>query len=412
MQRKARVTPAIGSALLILALLLETSAWPGTAGTETYTYDALGRMRTIAFPDGTKSTYDYDAAGNRLAVNTGTDNVAPSAPSALVATAALSTTVNLRWSAASDTGGSGLAGYDVYRNGSTSVLGSSTGTTYSDTTTSGTITYTYIVKARDGAGSLSAASNTASVTTPDTIAPTVPTGLTATTVNAGQINLSWAASTDSGGSGLKGYKITRNGVALTPTITTATTFADTGLTVATSYTYTVAAYDVVGNTSSASAAASATTLSSYVDAGTMGVAVINQSPSSVQGRSFVGFALAGAGAPAAMGSYAPAPLLGGKSLAAFYETISCTISGAPPQPIYCVPANLALPGTMVTVAVNGFTADPGAAWLTSVAAIGKTRTGATATYSFSAGTATWRWAGPPNLFWFGLGSTTTTIVHK
>lgn len=135
MRRKARVTAAVGSTAIFLALLLETSAWSGTAGTETYTYDALGRMRTITFPDGTKSTYDYDAAGNRLSVATGTDSAAPSAPTSLVATASSSTTVNLSWGAAADTGGSGLAGYRIYRNGSTTALGSSAGTTYTDTTT-------------------------------------------------------------------------------------------------------------------------------------------------------------------------------------------------------------------------------------------------------------------------------------
>jgi YD repeat-containing protein len=234
-------------------------AWSGTPGVESYTYDALGRLVTITSPDGTQSGYQYDAAGNRQAISIGVDVTAPSAPSGLTATAPSSTTVKLSWTGSTDSGGSTLKGYNIFRNGSTSALGSSTVTTFSDTTTAGTTAYTYNVKAYDGAGNLSAASNTASVTTPDTIAPSVPTGLAATAISASQINLSWAASTDTGGSLLKGYKITRNGSALTPTTSTLTTYSDTGLAASTTYTYTVAAYDGAGNTSAASTPASART---------------------------------------------------------------------------------------------------------------------------------------------------------
>jgi chitodextrinase len=68
------------------------------------------------------------------------------------------------------------------------------------------------------------------------------------------VNLSWSASTDN--IGVTGYIVTRNGVQIaTPTTTT---FADSGRTPATSYTYTVAARDAAGNRSTA-ASASVTT---------------------------------------------------------------------------------------------------------------------------------------------------------
>jgi len=95
------------------------------------------------------------------------------------------------------------------------------------------------------------------VTTPDTIAPTTPTGLTASDVNAVQINLSWTASTDTGGSGLTGYKIYRGGAQIATSATTS--YSDTSGSANTAYSYTVAAYDGAGNVSGVSNTASATT---------------------------------------------------------------------------------------------------------------------------------------------------------
>jgi hypothetical protein len=60
--------------------------------------------------------------------------------------------------------------------------------------------------------------------------------------------------------------------------------------------------------------------------------------------------------------------------------------------------------------VAEFSADPGQAWLTSVAALGVTRTGASATYSYGAGVATWTWGTGPS--GFSSGTATCTVVHK
>ncbi|MBI5530681.1 MAG: fibronectin type III domain-containing protein, partial [Candidatus Doudnabacteria bacterium] len=92
---------------------------------------------------------------------------------------------------------------------------------------------------------------------PDTTAPTVPTGLSATAISSSAINLSWTASTDA--VGVTGYKIYRNGSLLATNNSTATTYSNTGLTSSTSYSYTVAAFDAAGNTSAQSSSASATT---------------------------------------------------------------------------------------------------------------------------------------------------------
>lgn len=81
----------------------------------------------------------------------------------------------------------------------------------------------------------------------DTTAPTMPGGLTATPGER-EVTLDWTASTDSQ-SGVQGYIVKRNGVTVaTPTDTT---YTDTGLLSGTSYTYSVQAYDVANNISSA-----------------------------------------------------------------------------------------------------------------------------------------------------------------
>ena len=40
------------------------------ADTATYTYDSLGRLKTVTFANGTVITYNYDSAGNRTSVVT------------------------------------------------------------------------------------------------------------------------------------------------------------------------------------------------------------------------------------------------------------------------------------------------------------------------------------------------------
>lgn len=91
---------------------------------------------------------------------------------------------------------------------------------------------------------------------PDVTPPTVPTNLVATAVSSSQINLSWSASTDV--VSVAGYKIYRDSVFLATS--TSLTYADTGLTPSTTYTYTVSAFDPSYNESAQSDPAEATTL--------------------------------------------------------------------------------------------------------------------------------------------------------
>lgn len=205
----------------------------------------------------------YDAAGNNSgSSNTATvttpDTIAPGVPTGLSASAASATQVSLSWNAVSDTGGSGLAGYRIYRGGVH--IANSGATSYSDTTVSPSTAYSYTVAGYDNAGNTSGQSSAANVTTPappDTTAPSVPTGATTALAGDNQVNVSWSASTDTGGSGLAGYRIYRGGVQIGTSSTTS--YADTTTSPFNSYSYTVASYDVAGNVSAQSSAANAVT---------------------------------------------------------------------------------------------------------------------------------------------------------
>lgn len=187
------------------------------------------------------------------------DTTPPSVPTGLTATPVSVSQINLDW--ASSTDNVGVAGYNVYRNGGVTPIATTTAAAYSDTGLTASTTYIYAVSAFDAAGNTSATTSPVSATTltvPDTTPPSVPTGLTATAASSSQINLSWTASTDN--VRVDGYYVYRNG-GVTPIATTsATAYADTGLTASTTYGYVVAAFDPSGNVSATTSPASATTL--------------------------------------------------------------------------------------------------------------------------------------------------------
>ncbi len=90
----------------------------------------------------------------------------------------------------------------------------------------------------------------------DLFPPSIPSGLSATNILSTRIDLIWGPSIDTGGSGLKGYKIYRcSGISCIPAApeintSMATTYSDaTGLAPNTSYAYAVSAYDANGNES-------------------------------------------------------------------------------------------------------------------------------------------------------------------
>src|SRR5438309_1298735 len=91
----------------------------------------------------------------------------------------------------------------------------------------------------------------------DQTAPTVPSSVTTSNQTSNSVQINWGASTDSGGSGLAGYKVYRqrgSGARLpVGTVGPSTlSFTDQPLQAGNSYTYTVVAFDKAQNHSAAS----------------------------------------------------------------------------------------------------------------------------------------------------------------
>ena len=141
-----------------------------TAGTTTYTYDALGRLGTVTAPDNSQTVYEYDAAGNRHSV-TGPSTAPPlTAPGTPSGYSPIHGVVYLSWGAA--TGGTApLSYYIEYCSGSSctnfAALGTSKTTNTSFTGLAYPATFRFRVRARDndGAGNYGPYSGIGSVST-------------------------------------------------------------------------------------------------------------------------------------------------------------------------------------------------------------------------------------------------------
>ncbi|MET0861431.1 MAG: LamG-like jellyroll fold domain-containing protein [Microbacterium sp.] len=175
--------------------------------------------------------------------------------------------VELDWDASSDN--TGVASYRVYRGASAdfpadaaSQVDDVTGTSWTGTNpTIGTAFYK--VAAVDGSGNVSPATDAVSVTVTDTVAPSVPGGVTATG-GATSAAVSWTASTDN--VGVTGYAVYRGSSAgfeadagSKIADVTGTSYSDTGLAPG-DYYYKVTAVDAAGNSSGASDASGQVTI--------------------------------------------------------------------------------------------------------------------------------------------------------
>ena len=254
------------------------------AGTGCTTFAQVAAPTTTSFNDtgltaSTSYTYHVratDAANNlgpysataTASTQAGPDTQPPTAPGTPVLTVVSSTQINLTWPAATDN--VGVTGYFVERCtgagcSTFAQVGAPTTTSFSDTGLTASTSYTYHVRATDAANNLGPYSTTATASTqagPDTQPPTAPGTPVLTVVSSTQINVTWPAATDN--VGVTAYFVERCAGAGCSTFAqvgapTSTSFTDTGVGPATTYTYRVCATDAANNLSPDSATATATT---------------------------------------------------------------------------------------------------------------------------------------------------------
>ena len=182
----------------------------------------------------------------------------PTPPANLAAGSDGSGSEFLSWLPSVDPGGSGIAGYNIFRGGNKLNATPVTATSYSDSTISTSGNYSYTVQAVDASGTSSKASNTVTISV--TVSPpSVPTNVTAKANSASSVTVAWSSSTDNGGPGLAGYHILRNGQIVNSVQAGATSYIDTTASPNTTYSYSVEAFDIVSNASPPSQVAIVTT---------------------------------------------------------------------------------------------------------------------------------------------------------
>jgi hypothetical protein len=431
----------------------------GTA-TVCYFYDEAGRLKAASHDDGAQRIYVLDAAGNRLSSNSMA--ASPVTAPTLSTPSHSATSVALLWSNSS--GGDGTFNYTVTRTpqGATPQPPATTATTLLDAGLNPSTPYTYTVTGTDHDG-ISATSNAVAVTTCS--APTAT--LTVTAVSATSITLTFSAT---GGCGGFTYSLQREGTTL-PCTSSSNPCPDTGLMSSTLYHYTLTATDSANDQATAKAqqttngqlpgapgtpvvtniTATTATVSWSVASGT-----VTAYEYSLNGGAWIGVGGAlsanlsglspntpytvqvhavnalGAGPAASSAPFTTPPasitdtpvLVVGEKSSLEYGFCHCanntfgqmtpntTSNGYHYESLYDLSSSAGHYQQSI-FSITGLTADPGQSWLTSVTALGITRAGATASYSFanSTGSAIWIWQIAPFGFTFN-SSPTVTVVHK
>ncbi|MCR8632153.1 S-layer homology domain-containing protein [Paenibacillus radicis (ex Xue et al. 2023)] len=228
-----------------------------TVTSNVYSYAVTGLTAGTSYTFSVKAVDDGNNLSEAKTVNlttlASTDTTAPVWPAGSTFTASNTTQTGttLTWTTATDN--VGVTGYKIY-NGS-SLLQTVTSNVYSYAVTGLTAgtSYTFSVKAVDNVNNLSEAKtvNVTTLASVDATAPVWPAGSTFTASNTTQTGttLTWTAATDN--VGVTGYKI-YNGSSLLQTVTSNVySYAVTGLTAGTSYTFSVKAVDNVNNLSEA-----------------------------------------------------------------------------------------------------------------------------------------------------------------
>ena len=165
----------------------------------------------------------------------------PDAPGSLSADSVDTTSIGLTWEAATDD--DGVASYEVLRG--SSVVGTSTTTSYIDRSLTPNTAYTYSVRAVDTAGHRGPPSDVLNVTTatPD-LPPGAPGQLSAVATSPRTSTLTWDLANDD--HGVVAYEVLRDGNVIASL--TGDSYDDSGLAADTTYSYAVRAVDTAGQT--------------------------------------------------------------------------------------------------------------------------------------------------------------------
>ncbi|MCG8528379.1 MAG: fibronectin type III domain-containing protein [Opitutales bacterium] len=172
------------------------------------------------------------------------DREDPTAPSNLASIDVKANEFTVSWTASTDD--MGVASYGIYLD--SQYAGETTSTEFTVTGLDPNTSYSVTVVAQDFQGNLSIASDPIEVTTVDTIAPSIPTGMQTTNLTSDSLSISWSASTDD--VGVTHYEVYVNGV-LNGT-TTDTFYSITGLDAGAQHVITLRSADASGKLSSLS----------------------------------------------------------------------------------------------------------------------------------------------------------------
>jgi hypothetical protein len=181
------------------------------------------------------------ASGATLAITVPIDTSPPSRPGSLRA-AVSGSDVALSWTPAVDD--FVVASYSVSRDGA--ALGSTATTSFADGGLAPGSTVSYAVTATDAAGNVGLPA-TVSVTLPDTVAPSTPANVTATVTRDGRVHVAWGASTDN--VGVVSYRVLRDGTGIAQQAGTSYVDSAPGPGSGATVSYSVVAFDQVGNAS-------------------------------------------------------------------------------------------------------------------------------------------------------------------
>ncbi|MEO3870241.1 endo-1,4-beta-xylanase [Nonomuraea sp. B12E4] len=173
-----------------------------------------GEGAALIYNENYEQKPSYTAVHDALAGGTSTDTTPPTTPGTPSASNVTGSSASLTWSASTDSGGSGLAGYNVYREQGTTdpLLGQSSTNSISLTGLSANTQYQVYVRARDGAGNLSGNSPATTFTTTTGGGPGPGGGCTA----VGTVQTQWSSGyvvqpvtvTNTGTSAKSGWTVT------------------------------------------------------------------------------------------------------------------------------------------------------------------------------------------------------------